>query len=326
MKKLYTAITLLLCAPLFVFNGFAKAGSLKISGKDTTAKVDTVTHIIGTSADLSGAPKPKNLYVQLDNGTNGTALSSLIRINQTAATAGSIQGLEAYVKVKHPVGVVNLAYGLLGHIEQGSSSILTTARAVQGGIVYKGSGNTNSASSFYAFQSVDGGSGTITDAYLYYGNAFPKYGVSYSNKWGVYINDNTAKNYLPGPTNMGTLTLTTANGSTGDSLLTVHNGVVQKIPADTRVNGAYHLFTPVNKGSVALVNNSTNIINPPATIARLTLTLPPNAADNDRIKLKYTQTVTAITFSGGIVVGNPKTGTAGQMVELIYNAGTHCWY
>lgn len=91
-------------------------------------------------------------------------------------------------------------------------------------------------------------------------------------------------------------------------------------------NRLHATFTPSTGGTVALVNNQYNIINPSGTLTALTATLPSSPANNDVVTLKFTQAVTTLTYSGGTVVGAPTTVTAGQSVSLTYDSATTSWY
>lgn len=94
----------------------------------------------------------------------------------------------------------------------------------------------------------------------------------------------------------------------------------------TVINRSHTIFTPATGGTVTLVTGQINIINPAGTIATLTLTLPSSPANNDIVSLTFTQAVTAITYSGGTVVGSPTTASLGGQWYLTYDSGTTTWY
>jgi lysophospholipase L1-like esterase len=89
---------------------------------------------------------------------------------------------------------------------------------------------------------------------------------------------------------------------------------------------AYTIFTPSNAGSVVLVAQNYNIINPTGSLTTLTVTLPSSPFDGEYVKIKYTQLITTVTYSGGTVVDPITSPTAGTLVELHYSTGTTSWY
>lgn len=88
----------------------------------------------------------------------------------------------------------------------------------------------------------------------------------------------------------------------------------------------HSIFTPLTAGTVNLLNNQYNIVNPAGTIATLTVNLPSSPVDNDVVYIKYTQAVTAVTYGNGTVVDGITAPTAGGLVVLTYDAGTTSWY
>lgn len=86
------------------------------------------------------------------------------------------------------------------------------------------------------------------------------------------------------------------------------------------------IFTPTTGGTVTLVNNQYNIINPAGALLALTVTLPSSPANNDCVFIKFTQNVTTVTYSGGTVVDGITAPTAGGLTVLTYDSGTTSWY
>lgn len=87
------------------------------------------------------------------------------------------------------------------------------------------------------------------------------------------------------------------------------------------------IFTPTTGGTVTLVNNQYNIINPTGALLALTVTLPASPSNNDVVQIKYTQSVSTVTYSGGTVVGGLTSATGGTAVTtLVYDSGTNKWY
>lgn len=88
----------------------------------------------------------------------------------------------------------------------------------------------------------------------------------------------------------------------------------------------HSVFTPTTGGTVTLVVNQYNIINPSGTLATLTIALPSSPNNNDVVHMKFTQTITTITYSGGTVVGAPTTMASGSSLVLTYDSATSTWY
>lgn len=91
-------------------------------------------------------------------------------------------------------------------------------------------------------------------------------------------------------------------------------------------NYLHNITTPSTGGTVNLVVNQYNIINPSGTIATLTVNLPSSPNNNDVVYIKYTQAVTAVTYGNGTVVDGIVSPTAGGLVVLTYDSGTTSWY
>lgn len=89
---------------------------------------------------------------------------------------------------------------------------------------------------------------------------------------------------------------------------------------------AHTIFTPTTGGTVALVNNQYNIINPAGALVALTVNLPSSPANNDVVYIKFTQTVSTVTYGNGTVVDGITAPTAGGLTILVYDSGTTSWY
>lgn len=86
------------------------------------------------------------------------------------------------------------------------------------------------------------------------------------------------------------------------------------------------IFAPVTTGTVALVNNEVNIVNPAGAIAAATINFPSSPKDNDTVIIKFTQAITTITWGNGTLVGGATTYAAGTSVRFVYDAATTYWY
>lgn len=88
----------------------------------------------------------------------------------------------------------------------------------------------------------------------------------------------------------------------------------------------HSIFTPLTGGTVNLVNNRYNIVNPAGALLALTVNLPSTPANNDVVFIKFTQTITAVTYANGTVVDGIAGPAAGGLVVLTYDSGTTSWY
>lgn len=91
-------------------------------------------------------------------------------------------------------------------------------------------------------------------------------------------------------------------------------------------NGTHTIFIPTTGGTVALVNNQNNIINPSGALVALTVTLPSSPNNNDVLILTFEQAVTTVTYSGGTVAGSIVSPVAGSQKQWVYDSGTATWY
>ena len=91
-------------------------------------------------------------------------------------------------------------------------------------------------------------------------------------------------------------------------------------------NYAHTIFTPVTSGTVNLVNKQYNIVNPAGALLAVTLNVPSSPANNDVVYIKFTQTITTVTYANGTVVDGITAPRAGDLVVLVYDAGTTSWY
>jgi hypothetical protein len=152
---------------------------------------------IGTG-DFAGAPLGTRLSsILTTNSSSGHTLNGMFRANQTAATSGSIQGVEAYTKTSNATGTVTLAIGHVGNGEHSGAGTVTWMRSVQGGGI-SGAGTVTNWAGLYSQPGAITGTGTITNLYGVY-LADPTQGAgTITNRWGVYSADDSATNYFAG--------------------------------------------------------------------------------------------------------------------------------
>jgi len=105
---------------------------------------------------------------------------------------------------------------------------------------------------------------------------------------------------------------------------TADNGQLKRISVTNLI--PHTIFTPSTGGTVTLVNNQYNIINPSGSLATLTINLPSSPANNDRVEMKFTRSVTTVTYAGGTYVSAVTSPTAAQDIVLVYDSATSSWY
>lgn len=120
----------------------------------------------------------------------------------------------------------------------------------------------------------------------------------------------------------------TPNATTTPMYLTQSgNGTQANTPTwGSSLKYGHTIFTPTTGGSVNLVNNQYNIINPSGALLALTVNLPTSPANNDVVYIKFTQNVTTVTYANGTVVDGITAPTAGGVTILVFDSGTTSWY
>lgn len=138
----------------------------------------------------------------------------------------------------------------------------------------------------------------------------------------LYLNTYNHSSYSPyfktGPTPAATAT---------DSLVVwepVDSGFRKIAPSQLVVNRGHTIFTPASGGSVTLVDNQINIINPSSgSITSLSVSFPASAANNDMIIVKFVQGVTTLSWTGA---DTPSTTGAGGYYVFTYDSASGSWY
>lgn len=102
--------------------------------------------------------------------------------------------------------------------------------------------------------------------------------------------------------------------------------VSRLVSSGNQIKYQHTIFTPTTGGTVALVNNQYNIINPAGALVALTVNLPSSPLNNDVVYIKFTQTVSTVTYGNGTVVDGITAPTAGGVTILTYDAATTSWY
>lgn len=86
----------------------------------------------------------------------------------------------------------------------------------------------------------------------------------------------------------------------------------------------YIIFSPSTGNTITLIAGKRNIINSSA-ISSLVLALPQNPVDAQVQDIKFTNTISSLTYTGGTVIGNT-VGLGGTILTLTYSLSTNTWY
>ena len=92
------------------------------------------------------------------------------------------------------------------------------------------------------------------------------------------------------------------------------------------ITNTHNITTPATADTVNLVVNQRNLINPNGLLASLTINLPATPNNDDTVIIKFCNTVTALTVTGGTVGYNITTANIGEMITLCYDSNRAIWY
>lgn len=114
----------------------------------------------------------------------------------------------------------------------------------------------------------------------------------------------------------------------GTNLYFVDVGINKRDILNGVHNYVHTIFAPSTGGSVTLINNQYNIVNPATGIATLTITMPASPVNNDVVYVKYTQSVAAVTYAGNgnTVVGGLVAPIIGSVITFTFDSASGTWY
>lgn len=92
-------------------------------------------------------------------------------------------------------------------------------------------------------------------------------------------------------------------------------------------NPRIEFFTPTTGQTIAPTRFcDMATVTPAATLAALTVTFPPSPdKEGQGFRVSTTQTITALTFTGGAALKAPTTLAAGMQVSFTWSVGTNKW-
>lgn len=88
----------------------------------------------------------------------------------------------------------------------------------------------------------------------------------------------------------------------------------------------HSITTPTNAGTVNLLPNTYNIINPSGSLTTLTVNLPNSPTNNMSVYIKYTKAIVTVTYANGTVSDGITAPIIGTLVVLVYDSSTSIWY
>lgn len=85
--------------------------------------------------------------------------------------------------------------------------------------------------------------------------------------------------------------------------------------------------TPTTGSTVTVVTGTTALLlNPAGTLVALTVALPSSPVDGQSITIATSQILSALTVSGGTLVGTLTTMALGGFARLVYGATAGVWF
>jgi len=257
------------------------------------------------------------------NSSQGSQiLGSASTINNAITSAsGNVTNFSAYAFLAPTITSTNTGVTYTGsstvyidaNPSAGTNSTLTGttwALNVNSGISRFGVGASNYSAQFDGSVQVSKTYGTGSGA------VFLAIGASGTSSYQIRLDGSTD----PTATLQGSMWFNGTNLYFGDA------GAVKRDLLNGVHKYVHSIFAPTTGGTVALVNNQYNIINPVGALATLTVNLPSSPNNDDVVYIKFTQTVSAVTYGNGTVVSGILAPAAGGLVVLTFDAGTSSWY
>lgn len=123
---------------------------------------------------------------------------------------------------------------------------------------------------------------------------------------------------------------TVANDGTGDNIRAAFVKINSNFNEVAAAINAYQYATPVAGASIVITNDPAFLIlEPSATLATLTVTLPSTPSDGQVVRIATTAAVTALTLRGATgqtVKTAVTTLAAGAAVTFLYRSANSSWY
>ena len=243
MKKL-TPATLLF---VLVFIGTSvKAQNTFPTGAGTNVGIGTTSPTSSLDIRAGGATGSGALALSsaANSSSSGFWQAHTFTATQTAANASTFEAFGVSAITAHPSGSnVSLVLPCFFAPQQNAAGTVTDMRGVMSDIlVTNNAGAVTNAECFYAASAITNGStstATITNGYGFYMAPFSS---NFVNKYGFYINDATANNYLAGSMSVGTTSVPAGYNLAVNGAAIFTKAVVKTFPwSDYVFQKDYHL-------------------------------------------------------------------------------------
>ena len=123
---------------------------------------------------------------------------------------------------------------------------------------------------------------------------------------------------------------TTANDGTGDNLRAAFVKINSNFTEAASAIVGYQYSTPI-AGATVTTNNGVAylILEPAATLATLTITLPSAPTDGQSLRIASTKAITTLTINGAVgqtIKNTATTVAAGGSIGFLYRSSNASWY
>lgn len=299
-----------------------------ISGPTLTLGVGDVTNpgMVSTVAQTFAGVKTHNTTLITSGGFYNSVpgsqiLGSAATINNAVTSAsGTVTNFSNYAFLAPTITSTNasITYNNPATLRIDNAPTMSTnstatgrlyALDVAAGISHFGPGSSNISGIFDGTVSVHGG--TVSGAYNF--------------SIGASTTANQAVNFDAGVDP----TTPTVGGAwfNGTNFYLVDGGTIKRDLLNGIHNYVHSVFTPTTGGTVNLINNQYNIINPATPLTTLTINLPSSPQNNDCIYIKFdSNSPGAVTYANGTFNGGISAPVVGGIVIAVFDSATSAWY
>lgn len=183
---------------MFGQNSFPATGNVSIGNTSAGTLLDIGNGII--PAEVPSGSNVGALQVRTTSSAANINIASSFFTDQKVANNSSVTASQFYTYASHPSGNVSLMMPIIAVSNHSNAGTVGDMRMFTSVCSSSGSGNVNNMYTMLGIMS-NGGTGTVNNAYGFYLNAI---GGNVLHKWGIYINDATAGNYMGGTLAIGT--------------------------------------------------------------------------------------------------------------------------
>lgn len=296
-------------------------GGIKASGSQTLAPVLTMPAPIFNSLTSSGA-NDSVLTVDPSTGqVHRRGAFNLFADNGLTAAAGDSLYLGGLLNQNTTIGVNGKSLTIGGSSGVATGLIISSALYLSNSGISDANLTIDDSKSYYDLPNISANR-TITLPSPAVLSDLGRILVIHSPVASFTWSFSTTVNWPDGATNIVNL-----KGNTFYTLMATSAGwVAINVSSDAdRLRSEYAISTPATGGTVALVSNKMNIVNPSGALATLTLTFP-TGTRGDVIKIKFDQSVAAVTYAGSTVAGQVTAPALGSYLEFTWDSVSSTWF